>query len=251
MEINEKNYFELKNIGKKRAEIADTFNIPEWKLKKLISANKWATAKPTVSNSDVFSEVTELSAYWAGFIAADGCITNDTVKICLNYDDLCHLEKFKNFVGSTHKISTNTDKYYRCEISFKNPTIINDLKNIYNITERKSLTYELPDIPENYFSHYLRGYFDGDGCICESFSNKNSKTATLYTTITGSNNFIADLYKAIKLDGTIQKKQHVSVIKYNTNSSKILLDYMYSDASIYLDRKYSLYLNISKKRKTR
>lgn len=251
MKINKENYIELKGQGKTRAEIAELLEIPEWKLKKVITANNWAAAKAIVANKTAFSELNELSAYWGGFIGADGCITKDTLKICLKYDDLSHLDKFKEFVGSTHKISSNTDKYNRCEISFKEPLILNDLRSTFNITERKSLTYQLPNISEEYFRHYLRGYFDGDGCICESFSNKNSKTATLYTTICGSNVFIDSVYKRLALEGTIQRKQNHSVIKYCTKSSFLLLSYMYDSSTVYLERKYTLYNQIINQRKTR
>lgn len=251
MELTLEKYTELKIQKLTRLQIANYFKIPEWKLKKHISQNGWGAKRPTIGNILAFSEFSEESAYWGGFIAADGCITNESLKICLSYDDLAHLEKFKAFMKSTHKITINTDKYYRCEIGFKQETVLNDLRNKYNITERKSLIYELPKLDNNSFRHFLRGYFDGDGCICESFSNKNSITATLYTTITGSNSLIKSLYERIDLPGTIQFKENVSVIKYNTNSSFELLDYMYSDSSIYLDRKFALYKQVNNVRKTR
>jgi len=251
MEITLEKYTELKAQKLTRAKIAEYFDIPDWKLKKHIAANGWGAKSPIVGNITAFSLFCEYSAYWGGFIAADGCVTNNTLKICLSYDDLTHLEKFKTFMQNTHKITSNTDKYYRCEMSFKQETVLSDLKLNYNITERKSLTYKLPEIPSNEFRHFLRGYFDGDGCICESFSNKNSTTATLYTTITGSNEFIKALYEKINLPGTIQQKENVSTIKYNTNSSFELLDYMYKDCNVYLDRKFALYKQVTNVRKTR
>lgn len=251
MEITLEKYTELKEQKLTRAKIAEYFGITDNKLKKHISIHGWGAKAPTVNNVEAFSSFYENSAYWGGFIAADGCITNNTLKICLSYDDLGHLEKFKDFMQNTHKITSNTDKYYRCEMSFKQETVLNDLRLNYNITERKSLTYKLPEIPCDEFRHFLRGYFDGDGCICESFSNKNSVTATLYTTITGSNDFIKALYEKINLPGTIQLKGNVSTIKYNTNSSFELLDYMYKDCNTYLDRKFALYKQVVNVRKTR
>lgn len=249
MELNETNYFELKNKKLKRSDIAEQFNIPEWKLKKIISANGWGQKRPELKNEKAFSDYSEESCYWAGFIAADGYISdNSDLQICLNYDDTNHLEKFKNYMNSTHKITSNTDKYYRSTFGFKSVLVGKDLLEKYNITPRKSLTYTLPDLPEKYFKHFLRGYFDGDGGICESFSNKNSKTATIYAHITGSISLISDLQK--KLEYILDITGHAALkgpkssymqLKYNTNKAKILLDYMYKDCNIYLDRKYSLY----------
>lgn len=251
MELTLDNYNELKEQKLTRAEIASRFSIPEWKLKKLISKNGWGKPIPTITNVHAFTDFTDSSCYWAGFIAADGCVTNGYVKVCLNYDDTSHIEKFREFLGSNHSITSNTRKYYRSELSFKNSQIVEDLETNYNIVPKKSLVYELPKIPDRYLRHFIRGYFDGDGCICESFSNVNSVTATLYTTIVGSGVFIDALYdtinRVLNISGTVSTKQNnVKTIKYCTNASFALLDYMYKDSRIYLDRKYHLYDTLSK-----
>lgn len=254
--MNIDKYKELKEQKYSRLQIAEFFNVTENQLKSFIKRNNLGVVKPVINNINAFSTYDEYSSYWGGFIAADGCITGGTLKICLGYDDLSHLEKFKDFMQNTHKITVNTTTYYRCEMSFKHEQIISDLKDNFNIVPNKSLIYKLPDnLPSNAFRHYLRGLFDGDGCICESFSNKDSHTATLYTTVTGSEFLINDLYMKLNellgIEGTIQTKPGCKVIKYCTNASFILLDYMYKDSSIYLDRKYNMYKNILIQRKTR
>lgn len=257
MEVTLDNYNKLKEQKLKRAEIAKEFGLSDGQIKKLISKNGWGKTKPEIANSHAFTDYSESSCYWAGFLAADGCVTGGTVKVCLNYDDTAHIEKFRSFLGSTHSITSNTDKYYRSEINFRHPQIVEDLEINYNIVPRKSLTYKLPRLPNKYFKHYLRGYFDGDGCICESFSNINSVTATLYTTITGSGEFIEELYSTINTllgtsGTTATKDNNVKIIKYCTNSSLVLLDYMYKDSIDHLDRKYMLYSTLSSgKRKIR
>lgn len=250
MEINKENYFYLKGQKLTRLQIAKTFGISESMLKRRISKEGWGAKKPTVCES-CFSELTSDSCYWAGFIAADGCVKNDgTLTICLNYDDTAHLEKFKEYCKSTHKITSNTEKYYRSEISFKRTRISEDLYSNFNITPRKSLTYKMPTLPPGMMRHFLRGYFDGDGCICESFSNKNSKTATLYTTVTGSQDFIKSLehffVDTLGIKGSVSTKINKGstpfcTVKYNTTASKILLEYLYKDCKYYLDRKKKLY----------
>lgn len=111
------------------------------KMEQKIIKGEHLTSKPKVYNEEAFSSYT---AYWAGFIAADGYITGGTLKICFNYKDINYLEKFKAYVDSTHKISFNTDKYYRAEIGFKNSKISEALELNYNITPNKSLIYEMP-----------------------------------------------------------------------------------------------------------
>lgn len=40
-----------------------------------------------------------------------------------------------------------------------------DLVNLHGIGSAKSLSLEFPNVPNCYLSHFMRGYFDGDGCI--------------------------------------------------------------------------------------
>lgn len=43
--------------------------------------------------------------------------------------------------------------------------VFHDLLKL-GLTPRKSLTIKFPnDIPNKYFGHFIRGYFDGDGCV--------------------------------------------------------------------------------------
>ena len=251
MEITKENYEQLKSKKLKRLEIAAIFNIPDWKLKKIISKEGWGKKAPKIKNSKAFSEETEESYYWAGFLAADGCISDkNDLTICINYDDIYVLEKFKEYMQSDHSIHINTNKYYRCSFTARIPENMAQILRVkFNITPRKSITYSLPDISDkNMFKHYLRGYFDGDGCICESFSNVNSVTASLYTTLVGSDTFIKDVYTTIynilSISGSVSKRGKVSMLKYSTNSSKILLKFMYENSLVSLPRKYSLYQSI-------
>lgn len=249
MELTLENYQNLKKEKLTRAKIASVFNIPEWKLKKYISANGWASEAPTVVNTTAFNEYTEESCYWAGFLMADGNVdSKGRVRLMLKYDDILHLEKFKTYLKSTHTISSNTDKYNRCSFEFTNREMCEVLEFNFNIVPCKSLISKFPKIPNKFLRDFIRGYFDGDGSVCESFSNKNSVTSSIYATFAcGSKEFIEHLY--LKINSTLGTVGHLQdfgsgkkwQIKYNTNDAKLLLDYMYKDCAVYLDRKYALY----------
>ena len=121
----------------------------------------------------------------------------------------------------------------------------------YNIVPNKTDKYLLPKMPDRYFRHFVRGYFDGDGSICESFSNANSLTATLYATFcSGSYHFIHSLFDRVhQILGLVGHLQDFGTgkkwqIKYNTNDAIKLLSWMYKDSSVSLDRKYALYNQI-------
>src|SRR5579864_3198646 len=61
-------------------------------------------------NQAAFDTITEESAYWIGFLMADGCIPFQQGKswgfiVSLSLCDRGHLEKLKSFLGSEHPIS--------------------------------------------------------------------------------------------------------------------------------------------------
>lgn len=250
MEITKENYFNLKSQKLKRAEIAYRFSIPDWKLKKIIAKEGWGSKQIRYKYNGCFDFLNKNSAYWLGFFMADGCVTeDDRIRLMLQKSDIAQLEKFKNFVGCEHKISY-TDKYpNRVSLEFTSKEIATIFKQ-YNIIPRKTLIATPPDpeIFKEYFSDYLRGFFDGDGTISESFSNKNSATATLYTGFAiakQSYNWLDNILTNI-LNISYKKfeKENMYSITMNTNKSKTLLSYLYETSQYEnrLDRKYDLYV---------
>jgi hypothetical protein len=260
MELTQENYKILKDKGLKRVEIAQKFNIPEWKLKKHIANNNWGKKRPIIGVPDLFETLNEDSCYWGGFLAADGNVdSKKRIRLMLQYDDIGHLEKFKETLKSTHSISYNIEKYYRCSFEFTHAKMCEDLYRNFNIIPNKTNNLKFPiHLNEEQLKHYIRGYFDGDGSVCESFSNRNSLTATLYTTFaTGSKEFANDLFyflqQTLGLRGNNQDYGTKNQLKFNTNDSILLLTWMYKDSSVFLDRKYIKYVNLvlNKNRTTR
>lgn len=251
MEITQENYNALKAKKLDRAEIAEQFSIPEWKLKKHIAKYGWGKVTPIIEFDNVFEELDEYSCYWGGFLAADGNVdSKKRIRLMLQYDDMGHLEKFKELLGATYAISYNTDQYNRCSFEFTHRKMCEDLERNFNIVPNKTDKLKFPKhLTVEQLRHYIRGYFDGDGSICESFSNKNSITATLYTTFASGCKEYADelfnfLQKTLHLNGNNQDYVTKSQLKFNTNDSITLLNWMYNNCNVYLDRKYAKYLEI-------
>lgn len=158
----------------------------KFKIKKLIdNHNKDGQLKRKHTINDDYFAIPNLeNSYWAGFIAADGCITNiNYLKIELTHSDGHHLELFRKAIefsgniSNTKRIRISRGKnkklttYNFSNIRINSTKIYNDLKNIFNIAEKKSLTHIPPNLSEELFFSYLAGYIDGDGCV--SLSKKN------------------------------------------------------------------------------
>jgi hypothetical protein len=112
------------------------------------------------------------SCYWAGFLAGDGCISQQgEIKIELHCKDERHLKKFLKFIDADHHLS------YRCMkitggrgiyagVRFRSDKIKNILICTLNLSSRKSLTINGPKITDkDQKIVYLHGLFDADGHI--------------------------------------------------------------------------------------
>lgn len=198
-------------------------------------------------------------AYVLGFFTADGNMIRNKrgahfVEFQITDGNL--LKQIRKSFGSNHKITKRKrgekrKMVYRLQIGSK--IIFNDLIKL-SLTPNKSKTVNLPNVPDKYFFHFTRGYFDGDGNVTFGFfkkSDRKSKSPVLLTRfISGSKAILENLKN--KLMNLIDTKGSLYYspnnawrLSYSTNDSKKLFDFMYKDVGvknlIYLRRKYKIY----------
>lgn len=188
-------------------------------------------------------------AYWLGFLYADGCITSgNSIEISLK--DKTHLEKFQKAIGAiNHKITTIEDTRWdkptiTYHFSFRDKQMWNDL-NHWGCVPNKSLVLEsIPNIPRNYISHFIRGYFDGDGSLHYLKGTNNYRISFV-----GTKEFLQDIQKELEVQTiSIQKPKmgkHYQLQISGRKQVERILNYLYKDSvpETRLDRKYQLYLN--------
>ena len=190
-------------------------------------------------NENIFKIInTEEKAYWLGFLYADGYVglTDNRVELTLQLSDVNHIKKFKTFLNSDCKISTNT---YRSRLLIKNKTIKSSLINL-GCTPQKSLTLKFPTyekVPKELIRHFIRGYFDGDGSLCVT-----EKTRSI--DVLGTYDFLHQLCLESNIATSkiyVSKSKSNKVFRIVLGSKSDLYNfskYMYDDCNIYLDRKY-------------
>jgi intein/homing endonuclease len=119
---------------------------------------------------------TEEKAYWLGFIYADGYIETESNRfgIGISIKDYGHLVKFNSFMkylGNNIKTKISKQKYKgelkEKEICFWRVSDKHLKESLIKqgCFEKKSLILEFPKIPAKLVKHFIRGYFDGDGCV--------------------------------------------------------------------------------------
>jgi len=195
-------------------------------------------------NEKVFDTFTMESCYWAGFIAADGCVFIDykksmyRISIHLHKKDIGHVRKFREFLNCKNKISTNKDS---CYIQICSKHMTSSLERNFNIVPNKSLILEPPKkMPKKFISHYIRGYFDGDGHL----GYKKGSTSCNFNIASGSEKMLEwTLLNLPHAKSKIYKKANCYSIDINNRNNLKILEWMYCNSynNIRLDRKYDLY----------
>lgn len=121
-------------------------------------------------NQDYFEDINVKSkAYWLGFLYADGYVTTgDRWGLELQLADKRHIEHFVNNFDCNINIRERTrDGHNFCGFVIKNKKMCNDLVN-HGVVPNKTNCLQFPSddvLNSKYISHFIRGFFDGDGCI--------------------------------------------------------------------------------------
>lgn len=237
--------------GEKVNDISSRYNVHFSIIYKILNSNnikyKHGSRKYKL-NENIFSTYNPESCYWAGFIAADGTIYENMVKITLHNIDMDHIQKFINFVEADYNIKVEGNYSTVCIYSKQ---IVEDLYINFNLFPCKSLTISMPNIPKDMLRHYIRGYFDGDGSL--QWRNKNIKI----NLISGSFNQIDDIKKYVSQEIGIKfcyyvydkkRKNRIYVIEKTGACADLFLEWMYADCKYFLDRKFNKLIEYRKKR---
>jgi intein-encoded DNA endonuclease-like protein len=197
-------------------------------------------------NSLIFDKInSEESAYWLGFLYADGSISssNNQIELSLKKSDINHIEKFKKFTSSENRIY-ETDVAFR--FMFSSNKIKQDLINLGCFSAKTNIIKfpTIKQVPKKYLKHFIRGYFDGDGCLS---LNKRGKVYKPKVSIIGTLDLLKSIENTFNIKGNIYLANKNSLnpfiyeIGFKDAEGKLFLDYIYNNSKIYLDRKYQRY----------
>lgn len=199
-------------------------------LKKISQLEKSKTqsqnARKYHINQDYFKTWSHNMAYVLGLWYADGCIYGGRLfDITLHSKDKYILKKVAEELKYEGNLQDCVDRQ-ACRINFSCVVIYNDIVALGG-TERKSNSITFPDIPEEYLSDFIRGYFDGDGCIMRLKGNRINSAIT-----SGSKIFLDEMLKILRDKAGIEGGSYDPTsksLRFGKRDSLRLGEYMYKD----------------------
>lgn len=220
-------------------------------------------------NENFFKTWSQEMAYVLGYIFADGSLEDASYirgkYVRISSVELGSIEKIKTWMCSKHKIaerkslSEKRKSLYLLRIGSRR--VYEDLLKL-GLHPNKSLTMKFPDVPKKFIPHFIRGYFDGDGCVRIWMTKGKTqemilrKLCTVFTC--GSKEFLEELANCISKNiGTKQLNVYNSrrsfMLSYSTSDSVKIFCYIYKnvESGIYLKRKAEIYKQYFKLRPKR
>lgn len=238
-------------------ELCNKYNISNSTLHKILRLNNismdYHRNRKYYFDEKYFDKIdNEHKAYWLGFIYADGChnVKKKALSIALKEDDIDLLWQFYEDINCEKIVQ----RYYNFEYHKFYATIYIQHEHLSKTLLEKGvmnnktfkITFPKDDIvPYELKRHFIRGYFDGDGCT--SIPQDKHKMAW---SIVGNYEFITSLKEYIEENiplypiNIFPKSNVYQIGKGGRFVVQKFLDWLYADSTVYLQRKYDRYLEI-------
>ena len=242
-------FFIKSNFNKiSQREIARRLNLGKTTI------NRWSKEiglkhKKHMVNENFFDKFNEESSYILGLIFADGNISWNLKKsyraltITACEKDKNHLENLRKILSSTKPLlySPKTKSY---RLIVNSEKICQKLMGL-GVIPKKSLTVKFPKIPKEYIKHFIRGVIDGDGNV--RYVKRKRSPYFEITIASGSKEFCEGLINSVKensgIDANVRRaRNNTYIVQYSCSRGIKLAQFIYSNANIFLKRKYLPYL---------
>lgn len=206
---------------------------------------------------------THTKAYFLGFIAGDGALVKSTQSNCITLTITIHskdrivLEKLREELQMSRPLYELHDKNH-VRLVLSNKLLAQDLMS-YGLSFRKSLSMPniIPNIPEEFRSSFILGYFDADGS-CTVRVAKSMQRGRVYSSvkqavqIRGTEDFLRGIVDHLKIRTYhINRSYNIANLAISSKEEfKSFYEKVYKDCPFFLERKHVKFLPITKQNQT-
>lgn len=203
-----------------------------------------------------FQKQTRNMAYILGLIASDGCVASNKnlIYIELQRSDRELLEKVNEELGNTREVKdyTTSSGYENSKIYFYSQEAKQELAK-YKIIPNKTYSsdFGFPNkLKKEFYIDYIRGLFDGDGCIKDSNHTPtweiNSINKEIIETI---QTYFKEKYNIILKITTFIKNRKIPMYRiycYGQDNCSKIYKILYKDTNLFLTRKKNKFIQLLK-----
>jgi len=198
-------------------------------------------------NETYFDDInTQKKAYFLGFLYADGYnnINRNSVTLGLIEKDKEILIKLNNLLQSKKPLQYvelkkgNQQNQYRLVIANKH---ISKKLSELGCVQAKTYILEFPEwLNNNLYSHFIRGYFDGDGWV-------GKKSICIVSTEKFCKKLESIFNKKLKINCYLrtrhpERRKNIRMLEISGGKQvRTFLNWIYNNSKIHLERKYKLY----------
>lgn len=266
-EIKKQVIYRYQVLGYGQIKSGQPFGISDYIVKKILQEAKIPirnfSQATTVSNKNraisinhsYFDSENANMAYILGLLASDGTVRKDKneIKLTLQAEDETFLNCIKTELGyeGTVKTYTTQQGYSHSTLTFTSERIKKKLAE-YNIVPSKTYSFTFPaQLQRKYWLDFFRGYFDGDGTICQAgpalrFSLCSHTKNVLEVFLT----FFEEEY-GVKKVNIYTREDGLYYFQYSTTATKQIYSFLYPKNCLCLPRKYHKYTDLMNKFSTR
>ena len=210
----------------------------------ILVRDEWIGNRQYTVDHRAFSTITPDSAYWCGFLMADGNISGNKVALKLATRDVGHIEKFRTFVGANSPVRVDGPREGATingrdikntgsvSITAASSHLVKDLLAL-GVTPRKSLTAHAGGNVE-FNVDFWRGVIDGNGSLVYSKGKP-------YLGLVGSGplmtQFLAFCKTRINNEINVRPNGNIFKVFMNCRAARIMISTLYSGCGVALERK--------------
>jgi hypothetical protein len=207
---------------------------------------------------DAFETITPESAYWLGMLYTDGHIGGEdargyNIELSLQRGDREHIQKFKDYMRTNSPIEDHEPAgRLASRIRIGSERIHKSLQS-FGFTNKKSYDAVPHESLQN-SRDFWRGCIDGDGGIYLPYTNTDGSKTPYQMSICGTIDTVYGFISFCEDNVQLKNRKYATKCKgkclffvsYYGQEAIQIADLLYKDASVYLDRKYNMYLEIMK-----